>query len=127
MGVCKQRATCYSMWVLISLPEERRDTSGITTERDCYTVCVGRKTSDKRNDRKGGKGRERNKKTLSSTVSIYLRTRDREKAHLLIIHMHNSECFLLSLARKSHSYLSFCICLASQLILILLSFCLFFF
>ena len=56
MGVCKQRATCYSMWVLISLPEERRDTSCITTERDRCTVCVGRKTSDKQNE-KGGRRR----------------------------------------------------------------------
>ncbi len=61
MGVCRQRATCYSMWVLISLPEERRDTSGITTERDSYTVCVERKkgrrvTSKVIEKREGGRG-----------------------------------------------------------------------
>lgn len=46
MGVCEQRATCYSTRVLISLPEEGRDISGITTEKD-KTVCVVRKKSDK--------------------------------------------------------------------------------
>lgn len=119
MGVCKQRATCYSMWVLISLPEERRDTSCITIERITLSVWRGRRVTSDR------KGRRRDRKKITHYLSIYLsRTREKEKAsNLLIINVHNSECFPLSPACKSYSYLSSCIYLAFQLILILLYFC----
>lgn len=79
----EQGTTCYSMGVLISLPEKTsEETHPVSRLRWTATLSVGERPV---------------------CLSVYLCIYPKKHSNLLSIDMDNSECFPLSLAFKLHS------------------------